>query len=209
MVLKRLFISDPGEDSLCTLSLFRSPWRQSLWADSFIWKMVLKRPLIIDPVEDSTLIVQIFSETVLIQLIQSFYSKDVLDKRPFVSDTREASACSFRSPRRLNISSWYNSVTEKMVLKRPFVGDTGEASACSFLGMQGGRTKSIWEAFLEDGLLKGIYHWHREASACLIRCCRRQGFKLVTLGKLCTFHCSGVLRDRAHQHDRFTWNIVL
>ena len=64
----------------------------------------------------------------------SFNWKMVM-KRPFVCDTGEASACSFRSPVILSLLSWYDSVTWNMVLKRPFVSDTGETSALSLSGL--------------------------------------------------------------------------
>ena len=81
--------------------------------------------------------------TALIQLIQYFNEKMIL-KRLFVSDIEEASAHSFRSPRRQNTLSWNDIVTLKLILKRPLDGNTGEASACSLLGLQGDRAHQIY-----------------------------------------------------------------
>ena len=85
-------------------------------------------------------------------------------KRPFVSDTGEATACLFMSLRRQSLLSQYNKLTQKMVLERAFItvkrgsiftfgqvswetdfqiSDTEEASVCSSSGLMGDRAHSV------------------------------------------------------------------
>ena len=123
IVLKTSFVSSTGKDPAlhfyCSVLLGDRALRQ---LNIFTWKKVLKKPFIIDSVECSTLHIHCLG------LLGDWAHQvdTIVLLRLFVSDTRETSACLFRSARTQTSSSQYDRLAQKIVLYRALITDTGK-----------------------------------------------------------------------------------
>ena len=112
------------------------------------------------------------------------------------------SACSFRSPGRPSLASWYDSMTQKMVLERPFISDN-EVTSIHLLRSPG-RQSIHWETKVcksHEYVLKEMI--------------LKRTFVGDTGGPPLHIHHSGLLGDRAHWVymivllRRWSWNWYL
>ena len=78
-----------------------------------------------------------------------------------------------RFPGRQSSLGHYDRHTLKILSKGAFVTDTGWLLHIHS-GLLGDRAHQVYMIGLEDGIVNGVHHWHREASACSFSSLRRQ-----------------------------------
>ena len=84
----------------------------------------------------------------------------------FVDDTGKSPTAFLTSPRRQSSWSWYDRLTQKIVLKRPFLSDTGEAWAVTFTVQVSWET----ELWLDMVILVGRWFSKGHSSVALGKC---------------------------------------
>ena len=156
MVLKRLFIIEPGEDSTVHLCCSGVPlgiaFEQIVLLGSRSWK----GHLLVTLWKTTKSLFRSPGRQCSSDSYNSFTLKMVL-KRLFVSDTWR-NLCMF-----IHVS-WETKFVKliwqwKMVLKRMFAGEKWETSACSLSGLQGDRAHQVdMIGLLRRMSFKGIYH---------------------------------------------------